>query len=201
MSVSTPPSPSLSPQGEPLVRFELTTHALRMRCSTPELQRRCGVRAELTTLCPIMQAKFRFFAFYGTFFHPHPLLHKKQKHLQPYRVTILIRNIPLPRIIRKRIIRSLRLPPPRRILPEQPLTRSLSPTLHRISRQGLPLASTPRPANLSHQLAITIRTLPPLKQLISAAQHILHLKIHKRSIHLYLFGARMRLNSWYVFLF
>ena len=28
------------PGGEkPLVRFELTTHALRMRCSTPELQR------------------------------------------------------------------------------------------------------------------------------------------------------------------
>ncbi len=25
---------------KPLVRFELTTHALRMRCSTPELQRR-----------------------------------------------------------------------------------------------------------------------------------------------------------------
>ena len=24
---------------KPLVRFELTTHALRMRCSTPELQR------------------------------------------------------------------------------------------------------------------------------------------------------------------
>ncbi len=30
----------LFPRSEkPLVRFELTTHALRMRCSTPELQR------------------------------------------------------------------------------------------------------------------------------------------------------------------
>ena len=37
MSVST--LHLLSTWGKPLVRFELTTHALRMRCSTPELQR------------------------------------------------------------------------------------------------------------------------------------------------------------------
>ena len=37
MSVST--LHLLSTEGKPLVRFELTTHALRMRCSTPELQR------------------------------------------------------------------------------------------------------------------------------------------------------------------
>ena len=38
MSVST--LHLVFPGGEkPLVRFELTTHALRMRCSTPELQR------------------------------------------------------------------------------------------------------------------------------------------------------------------
>ena len=44
---------------EPLVRFELTTHALRMRCSTPELQRRHFVRAKLTTFSPTNQAKSR----------------------------------------------------------------------------------------------------------------------------------------------
>ena len=30
---------ALMGRAKPLVRFELTTHALRMRCSTPELQR------------------------------------------------------------------------------------------------------------------------------------------------------------------
>ena len=38
MSMNT--TAPVSPAGKPLVRFELTTHALRMRCSTPELQRR-----------------------------------------------------------------------------------------------------------------------------------------------------------------
>ena len=33
--------------GEPLVRFELTTHALRMRCSTTELQRQHRVRGRV----------------------------------------------------------------------------------------------------------------------------------------------------------
>ena len=37
MSMNTLASVALL--GKPLVRFELTTHALRMRCSTPELQR------------------------------------------------------------------------------------------------------------------------------------------------------------------
>ena len=40
------------PGGEkPLVRFELTTHALRMRCSTPELQRQmlCAAAAYHTS--------------------------------------------------------------------------------------------------------------------------------------------------------
>ena len=39
---------------EPLVRFELTTHALRMRCSTPELQRQmlCAAAA-YHTICAI----------------------------------------------------------------------------------------------------------------------------------------------------
>ena len=36
---------------KPLVRFEMTTHALRMRCSTPELQRQmlCAATAYHTT--------------------------------------------------------------------------------------------------------------------------------------------------------
>ena len=50
MSMNTLASVALL--GKPLVRFELTTHALRMRCSTPELQRQmlCAAAAYHTTL-------------------------------------------------------------------------------------------------------------------------------------------------------
>ena len=58
----------LSTEGKPLVRFELTTHALRMRCSTPELQRQvlCAATAYHT---PPSNASlfFRKIHFFGNF--------------------------------------------------------------------------------------------------------------------------------------
>ena len=69
MSVST--LHLLSTWGKPLVRFELTTHALRMRCSTPELQRQmlCAAAAYHTihTNASLFFRKICFFAIFGKF--------------------------------------------------------------------------------------------------------------------------------------
>ena len=65
MSVST--LHLLSTKGKPLVRFELTTHALRMRCSTPELQRQMLCAATdyhtIPTNASLFSKKVIFFAF------------------------------------------------------------------------------------------------------------------------------------------
>ena len=69
MSVST--LHLLSTEGKPLVRFELTTHALRMRCSTPELQRQmlCAAAAYHTihTNASLFLEKFVFLPFSANF--------------------------------------------------------------------------------------------------------------------------------------
>ena len=71
MSVST--LHLLSTWGKPLVRFELTTHALRMRCSTPELQRQMLCAATdyhtIPTNASLFSKKVIFLHFWPEFPH------------------------------------------------------------------------------------------------------------------------------------